>query len=418
MDRLIVNGGKKLEGEVSIKSAKNSVLPLIACSIMTSETVVIKNCPKISDVFNMIEIIRNLGGYADFVGDDIVIDCKEANPVAIDSSLTKSMRSSVFVLGPILSRFKKASVSYPGGCDIGARPIDLHINGLGDMGVKIIRDESEIRCDADKIKGGTIKLRFPSVGATENLMMAGVLSDGETRIINPAREPEIVDLQNFINAIGGKVYGAGSGIITVTGVKKLGGTEYTPIPDRITAGTFAAAVCMCGGKVFLKNAEKNHMAAIIRLIEGCGGDFIWHTNGFDIIMSDIIRPCGFLSTSPYPGFPTDMQSQTVALLSIAAGESIIEENIFESRFRYIDGLNKMGAKIFYKGNKAYITGVRSLHGAEVYATDLRGGAALLSAALSAEGQSVLYGVSHIDRGYEQIERIFTALGGEVKREKY
>lgn len=418
MDRLLIKGGKKLYGEVEIKSAKNSVLPLIACSVLTSKTVVLKNCPKITDVFNMLEIIKNIGGIAYFDGDDIVINCENANPVSIDSALTKSMRSSVFILGPILSRFKKGVIAYPGGCEIGARPIDLHISGLETMGVKVIRDENEINCDASSMVGGVIKLRSPSVGATENLMMAGVYASGETIILNAAREPEISDLQNFINLLGGNVSGAGSSVIKIKGVKTIGGAEYTPIPDRITAGTFAEAVCMCGGKVFIKNACKRHMGAVIRFIDGCGADIISHNNGFEVIMSDIIRPCGFLATAPYPGFPTDMQAQTVALLSIAAGESIVEENLFENRFKHISRLNTMGANIYYKGKKAYITGVKRLHGAEIDASDLRGGAALLSAALSAEGESVLTGVHHIDRGYEEIEKAFGSLGGEIKREKF
>lgn len=404
-----------MKGDVVIKSAKNSVLPIMAACIMTNETVVLKNCPKISDVFSMSEIIKDLGGKVFFDGDNIVINCADVNPVSIDASLTKKMRSSVFILGPVLSRFKRAIISYPGGCEIGARPIDLHIGGLIQMGVKVIDDENEIRCDASGLKSGTINLRFPSVGATENLIMAATLSKGETTILNAAAEPEIVDLQNFINTLGGNVKGAGSTKIVIKGVDTLSGSEYTPVCDRIVAGTFAEAVCMCGGKVFLKNADKKQMGSVIRLLEGCGADFIWHNNGFEVIMSDIIRPCGFLKTSPYPGFPTDMQSQTVALLSIAAGDSVIEETIFENRFRYVPRLNKMGAKIICKENEAFITGVNTLHGAEVDATDLRGGAALLSAALCAEGESTLFGIHYIDRGYEKPEEAYRALGAEVKR---
>ena len=414
--KLIVRGGKSLRGEIHISAAKNAVLPLIACCIASEKEIRIKNCPRIADIISMTEIIKEIGGYAEFDGDTLAVCCKDVSPRLVSAELTGGIRSSVFILGPILARFKRANISYPGGCEIGLRPIDLHIYGLKCLGVKVTEDGGTIACDGSAMTGGTVDLDFPSVGATENLMMAGLLGSGVTVIRNAAREPEIVDLQNFINFLGGKAYGAGTGTVTVEGVDRLGsGGDYTPIGDRIAAATYLSAVAQTGGSVRVVGVEPELMHSVLRKLcrVGCS------VEEFDkavILSSDgKLRSLHKIETQPYPGFPTDMQPQITAMLTTALGTSFIVENLFESRYNYTAQLVKMGANIIVSGRVAVVKGVKALHSAFVKAEDLRGGAALLSAALATHGETVIDGVHHIDRGYYKIEDVYASLGAEVYR---
>lgn len=412
---LFIEGGKRLSGEITVRSAKNSILPVIACCVLTEETVVIRNCPPMSDVLTMLEIIRNIGGEAEFEDGNIVINCRYARPDKIDERLTHLIRSSVFILGPILSRFRKACVSYPGGCEIGARPIDLHIEGLSALGVKTSAENNLIDCDGSALSGAEIRLRLPSVGATENIMMAAVLAPGTTVIHNAAREPEICDLARFINYIGGRVYGAGSSAIIVEGVKKLGGGEFLPISDRIVSGTYLAACAATGGKICLKGVRFEHIYSVIDRLQAAGCRFGYKKNSITISSSGGLKAIPYTATMPYPGFPTDMQPQLTAMLSLADGISVVRENLFESRFNYITQLKKLGADITVRDNRAVINGVRYLKGGSVEAQDLRGGAALVIAGLAAEGETVVRGVHHIDRGYYRIEEDLRAFGGSITR---
>ncbi|MDE5563414.1 MAG: UDP-N-acetylglucosamine 1-carboxyvinyltransferase, partial [Clostridiales bacterium] len=341
--------------------------------------------------------------------------CRDVSLKVINADLTVKLRSSIFILGSILSRCRKAYISHPGGCEIGLRPIDLHISGLKGLSVKIEDDGGVICCDGGDMKSGVINLDFASVGATENLMMAGALLDGETVIVNAAREPEIVDLANFINAMGGKVSGAGGSIIRVRGVKKLHGCTYKPMPDRICAGTFIAAVAATGGCATVKDVVPEHLFGITERLKKTGAKLTVRNGSVRICADGRPKAIHKLETNVYPAFPTDMQPQFCAMLSRATGSSVIVENLFENRFGYTTELVKMGANITVKDRIAVVAGVPRLHGAAVKACDLRGGAALVIAALSAEGKTEIYGVEHIDRGYESIEQSFAELGGNIIR---
>lgn len=415
MQKLIIDGGVPLGGEIAVQTAKNAVLPIIAACILTDEPVTIRKCPKLNDIYAMLDIMRHLGCQAEMRGDDLRVRCNDISLNVIDSELTGKLRSSIFILGSILSRCRKAYISHPGGCEIGLRPIDLHISGLKSLAVKIVDDSGVICCDGSDMKSGIINLDFASVGATENLMMAGALLDGETVIVNAAREPEIVDLACFINAMGGKVSGAGESVIRVTGVKKLHGCTYTPMPDRICAGTYLAAAVATGGEITVHNIVPEHLLGITERLKAVGAKITVGGNSVRITPHGGLRPIHKLETNVYPAFPTDMQPQMCALLTRAAGTSVIVENLFENRFGYTSELVKMGANITVKDRIAIVVGVGKLHGAIVKACDLRGGAALVTAALCAEGRTAVYGVEHIDRGYERIEKAFSALGGNIKR---
>ncbi len=415
MQKLIIDGGLPLNGETVIQTAKNAALPIIAACILTDEPVTIENCPHLNDIDAMLNIMRHLGCTAEFSGDNLTVCCRDVALNVINSDLTGKLRSSIFILGSILSRCRRAYISHPGGCEIGLRPIDLHISGLKGLSVKIVDDCGVICCDGTDMKSGVINLDFASVGATENLMMAGALLDGETVIVNAAREPEIVDLAEFINAMGGDVRGAGGSVISIRGVKKLHGCAYTPMPDRICAGTVLAAVNATGGSVTVKNVVPDHIFGITERLKKAGARLSVRGNAVRITADARPRPIHKLETNVYPAFPTDMQPQFCAMLARASGSSVIVENLFENRFGYTSELVKMGASITVKDRIAVVNGVPSLHGATLKACDLRGGAALVIAALAAEGRSVVYGVEHIDRGYECIERTFADLGGAIHR---
>lgn len=417
MDILRITGGRRLDGCLSVPSAKNALLPIIACALMTEEEIVLKNCPRLSDITAMLKIIRSMNGKAEFDGENIVLSCRDANPATIESDLTGGIRSSIFILGPILARFKRATVSYPGGCEIGLRPIDLHIYALKKLNVGIVEENGHIVCDGTQMRAGEIDLDFPSVGATENAMMAAVYLKGVTIIRNAAREPEIVDLASFINSLGGKVYGAGESTIVVEGVDKLGGGEYTPISDRIVGGTYLTACAITGGDIKLDNLPSNACYSVLEKLARSGCEV---TRGKDFVRlrsSGKVKSIHKIETQPYPGFPTDMQAQLVAMLASADGCSVMVENLFENRFKYTVQLNKMNAKITVKDRVAVIKGVKRLNGTSVVAEDLRGGAALVIAALGAEGVSAVGGVCHIDRGYYKIEDDLSKLGADILRIK-
>lgn len=416
MEKYVINGGIRLDGKVEIESAKNSVLPMLAGAILTDEEVVIKNCPKINDVLNMIKILKTLGVKAEFIGKDLLISSKTLNSYTITEDLSKELRSSVFMLGALLSKVGKARISYPGGCDIGMRPIDIHIEGLKRLGVNVLDVSGEVICTAEKIVGNSVYLDFPSVGATENLILGSVFCQGETIIRNAAKEPEIIDLINFLNSMGAKVHGGGSGTVIVCGVKELHGTVYKPIPDRIEAGTFLIAGAITGGEVEVSNVKAENISSLIHKL--CNNTCkISIKNDIIHLKSGRVRKAFGVETSPYPGFPTDMQAQIMALLSVSYGTSVIVENIFEMRFKHARELVKMGADIKICGKTAIINGVKSLYGASVKAEDLRGGAALVLAGLSAEGRTIVHNAYHVERGYYLFDKKLRMLGADIKRKK-
>jgi len=421
---LHIKGGKRLKGQIKLSAAKNSVLPILAACIMTQHTVVLKNCVPLLDVLSMIELLKSLGASILFIDNDIVVNCERVQPLAADAGLTKTIRSSIFILGPLLSRFKEAKVSAPGGCAIGSRPIDLHLKGLEDLGAKIsVTDENTLRFDAKEMKGGNVNLAFPSVGATANLMMAAVLSEGSTLINGAAKEPEIEDLANFINCLGGKVFGAGTESVLIEGVRNLDGGEYTPIPDRIAAGTYLCAAVCAGGRVKIDGINAAHIYSLVEILSKTGASFSFKagkdylSNSVEMVSRGMTRGVGDVITQPYPGFPTDMQPQLAAALCGGLGQSVVIEKLFENRFGYIEELKKMGANAVCIGDSAVVCGAGRLNGARVAAEDLRGGAALVVAALGANGVSIVEGAGHIDRGYYKIENDLGGLGADIIRRK-
>ena len=413
MDKFIIKGGKKLNGSVSVSAAKNAFLPILAGCVLSDEPILLRSCPNYIDVKNMCKILENLGGKT-ILNDDLIINCSSLNSCVIPQDLASVIRSSIFSLGAILGRFKKAKVAYPGGCEIGARPIDLHIKGLEALNVKIIDKHGYLACDGSEMKGGRVNLDFPSVGATENIMMAAVLTKGETEIINAAKEPEIVDLAIFLNGLGAKIYGAGTSRIKIVGVKRLHGGSYAPMPDRIIAGTYLIAGIMTGGEIEIKNFRADDNLALLEKVKNCCNIKI--ENDILTVKADgRVKSINKIETSPYPGFPTDLQSQILTLQTISKGSSMIVENLFETRFKQVPELVKMGANICVKDRTAVVCGVERLYGAEVSAADLRGGASLVLAGLVADGCTTVNNIRHVDRGYFELEKDLSALGAEIKR---
>lgn len=410
----VVNGGKRLNGELSVASAKNSVLPLIACCLMIKEPVALENCERLTDVLGMMRIVESLGGECAWSGGNLTVNCRKANGHGVGNDLTGSLRSSVFILGSLIARSRAAEISYPGGCDIGLRPVDIHLDGLRALGVVVNEEGNKIVCDGRNLHAGSVCLAFPSVGATENLIMAGVLAEGRTVLHNAAAEPEIVDLQNFINAMGGRVHGAGTGTVIVDGVKKLHGGTYRPIPDRIAAGTYLIAGAMCGGCVTVRGIRSDYLLSATEKLRAAGVKVTEYTDAVTVESTGVTRMIHKVETQPYPGFPTDLQAPVTAMMASSKGRGYVIENLFENRFRHTAELNKMGAEILVCGRAATVRG-KILHGADVTATDLRGGAALVLAALKAEGRSVIRGLNHIDRGYYLLEDKISLLGGDIKR---
>lgn len=416
MDKYIINGGNKLNGVIEVPCAKNSYLAILAGCVLTSGTVCLHKCPRFADIDKMLEILSDLGAKVIRRDDDVILDCKNISNYAISPELAKKIRSSIFLLGPILARLKKAVVVYPGGCDIGSRPIDLHLKGLRALNATITEIHGLIECSASNLRGECIHLDYPSVGATENIMMAAVFAKGVTKIYNAAKEPEVVDLQNFLNKMGAKIYGAGSGTITIVGVERLSlSVEYTPIPDRIIAGTYLIAAACCGGDVTVKNVEIEHIYALITKLKYAGCDFFVKGDTIRLVSKKRLKSFKRFQTLPYPGFPTDLQPQGLVLQAISQGSCLITENLFETRFKHVPELIKMGADITIQDRTAYVTGVSKLYGADVACSDLRAGAALTIAGLVAEGQTIVHNVHNIDRGYDHLEEAFRSLGADIRR---
>ena len=415
MDTYVIDGGEKLYGKVQAQSAKNAVLPLLAAAILTDEQVRIRGVPVIADVENMLRILVEVGCKISRKNGYVQIDSSNAISHEIPARLTKELRSSVFMLGSVLTRFHKAKISYPGGCDIGLRPIDLHLLGLRRLGVEIVEEGGFIECTAERLKGAEILLDFPSVGATENIMLAAVKAEGLTIIRNAAKEPEIVDLQNFLNAMGAKVHGAGGGTVIVEGVKRLHGVDYTPMGDRIEIGTYLIATAICGGEIQTSGVFAENIAALLHKLRENGCKIHAKNDKIELQSSGRLQSVNILETMPFPGFPTDLQAQYASLCCTANGTTLIVENLFETRYKYAGELKRMGADITVRDRTAVIRGVKRLHGARVTAGDLRGGAALVLAALGAEGKSTVCDLSHVDRGYESFEYKLKKLGAKIKR---
>ena len=421
MEKFLIKGGKKLEGTAIVTSAKNAYLPILAGCILSNKEIILHDYPKYADIINMIKILESLGAKTNSAGGnidngaDLIVNCSNLHSALIPHELASVIRSSIFSLGAILGRFKQARVAYPGGCDIGARPIDLHIKGLRALNVKVSDKHGVINCDGKNMRGGIINLDFPSVGATENIMLAATLTKGTSEIINAAKEPEIVDLANFLNMLGAKIYGAGTSNIIIEGVNELKGGEYTPIPDRIVAGTYLIAGLMTGCDLEIKNFKQEHNNALIEKIKNSCCKYKIKNDILSLKSDGRLKSIHKIETSPYPGFPTDLQAQVVALQSVSKGTSIVVENVFETRFKHIPELIKMGANITVRDRAAIITGVEKLYGATVNTTDLRGGVGLVLAGLLAEGYSTVNQVELIDRGYYKLEEQLKALGADIKR---
>ncbi|MBP2651457.1 MAG: murA1 [Firmicutes bacterium] len=413
MEKFIVKGEVQLNGNVKINGAKNATLPLMAATLLCSGVSVLHGVPNLRDIVMMQDIMTMLGAKITREGDTLSIDTTGVSKAEIPEHLMREMRASVFLMGPLLGRFRKVRLSHPGGCDIGPRPVDLHIKALERIGAIVNDKFGYIQAEALELSGGEIYLDFPSVGATENAMMAASVADGTTIIRNAAREPEIWDLECFLNKMGAKIIGAGSDAVRVTGVKRLSPAEHTVIPDRIEAGTFILAGAITGGDVVVENVIPEHLSAVTDKLREVGVKII---NGDNYIR---VRAGSFrgvdIKTLPYPGFPTDLQAPLLAMLTLARGTSIITETIFENRFKHVDELARMGAKIKVEGRTAIIRGVSKLSGAPVVVHDLRAGAAMVLAALAAEGTSEIENVFHIDRGYEALEVRIQGLGGNIVR---
>jgi UDP-N-acetylglucosamine 1-carboxyvinyltransferase len=412
-----IAGGKRLSGETTISGAKNSLLPILAATIMNGNMNVIKDCPNLKDVETMLKILKAIGCKTEFTDNVIAVDSKLLDTYIIPDKLVSEMRSSVFLLGPMLTRCGRVDVTYPGGCEIGPRPIDLHLKVLKQLGVHIEEGYGHLKCSVEKLKGATIQLDFPSVGATENAMLLAVKAEGVTRVKNAAKEPEIVDLQNFLNEMGAKVTGAGTSEITIYGVESLHEAHHTVIPDRICAGTILAAAAITGGEVFIKNVVPEHLGIILSKFAEAGCLIREEEDAIYLKSPERIQSVEMIRTLPYPGFPTDMQSQFLVLMAIAEGTAMISETIFENRFKVVDEIARMGAKIKVEGRVAVITGVEKLHGAVVNAKDLRGGAALVLAGLAAQGNTIVKNIYHIDRGYDKLEAQLTQIGAQIVRKK-
>ncbi len=411
-----VKGGRRLRGEHSVQGAKNSILPILAACVLCRGEVLLHNCPDLSDVLSAIKILEHLGLKTARNGNDIYIMCGDIKSCEVPEQLMREMRSSVVFLGAILSRTGCACVSMPGGCELGPRPIDIHIAALKKLGADIQEEHGELNCSAGTGLVGThISLWFPSVGATENTILASVLSKGTTVITNAAREPEIVDLARFLNSCGARVRGAGSSTVVVEGVQYLSGCEYSIMPDRIAAVTFLAAAAMTGGELILRGADRDDITSVLCCFEQSGCSLLGNRSTICLKSPQKLKSMNIIKTMPYPGFPTDAQAPMMALAALSEGSTMFVETIFENRYRHVGELLRMGADIKTEGKVAVVNGVERLRSAAVSCTDLRGGAALLLATLSAEGESVLSDIEHIDRGYQHIERDLISLGAEIER---
>ncbi len=417
MDRIVVEGGRRLEGEVTISGSKNAALPILVSSLLVDGECVFKNVPDLKDIQSIKLLLEDLGARVQTDGSTVSIDATGVYKHEASYDLVRKMRASILVLGPLLSRFKKARVSLPGGCAIGARPINLHLKGIAGLGAEIQLEHGYVEASVEKLMGGDIYFDVVSVGATESLMMTAVLAEGETVLRNVAREPEITALADVLNSMGARIEGAGTPEIRIMGVSSLKPATVTIIPDRIEAGTFMVAAAMTRGNVLVKNCEPEHMGAIIHKLKLTGAEVELAENSLRVKGPDVIQNVD-IRTIPYPGFPTDMQAQFMAMLTVATGTSVITETIFENRFIHVSELKRMGADISLAGgNVATVKGVSHLSGAPVMATDLRASASLILAGLIAEGRTAVSRVYHLDRGYESIEKKLSGLGAVIFRDK-
>lgn len=414
MGKYKIEGGYVLKGEIDVNGSKNAILPILAATVLNEKESILHNCPRISDLIVTEEILKNIGCNVKREGKTLIIDSSKAQGYLLDNTMVEKMRSSILFLGSILSRFGEAQIGYPGGCAIGERPIDLHIQAMKKMGVEIKEEDGILQCKAKKLRGTTVNLIFPSVGATENIMLLAVKATGKTTIYNAAREPEIVDLQNYLKKAGAKIQGAGTDTIIIEGVNELNDVEYNIMPDRIEAGTFLCAAAITKGELFLKNINPNDMRQILLQLLATGCMIKEYKNEIFLKAPKRLHAIHKIYTQPYPGFPTDMQPQLMSLLTLAKGTSIIIETVFESRFKHIVDLCQMGAKIDCEGRIAIINGVSKIKGACVASKDLRGGAALIIAGLAAEGETTVCCSEYVERGYESIEKSFLNLGAKIK----
>ncbi len=415
--RLVINGGRKIEGELPVQGAKNSALPLLSATVLANGESIIHNCPKLTDVDAACRILSCLGCRCSRSGDTVCVDAGCVSGSEIPDSLMREMRSSIVFLGAVLGRTGHCRLTFPGGCELGARPIDLHLSALRTMGASITEEHGYLDCTAPSgLHGARITLSFPSVGATENIMLAACRAEGTTEIHNAAREPEIADLSAFLNKCGAKVNGAGGNIIVIEGVKELSTAEHSVMPDRIAAGTYLCCAAATGGELILTRCDALSMTSFIPVLESMGCRIYQYGDGkMYISCRKRLNAPATIRTMPYPGFPTDIQAPFMAICSIAEGTSVFVETIFENRYRHVSELVRLGASIKVEGRVAVVEGVKSLSGAKLYAAELRGGAALVTAALAAEGTTEISGVGYIDRGYESIETTLRSVGADIKR---
>src|SRR3712207_3750595 len=413
MPRIRVKKSEPLKGKVRIDGAKNAVLPIIAATLLANDVCVLKSVPNLRDVHVISDLIRHLGASAEYKDGVLTVDSREIKTYEAPYDLVKKMRASFLVMGPLLARFNHTKISMPGGCAIGTRPIDLHLKGFKALGADINMDHGFVEAKASGLKGNKLYLDFPSVGATQNIMMTAVLADGVTIIENAAEEPEIVDLANFLNEMGASVRGAGTNTIKIKGVKSLHGAEHTIIPDRIEASTYMVAAAMTKGDITIENVIIDHLKPVIAKLTEAGAEVIEGENVIRVVGPNVIKPID-IKTLPHPGFPTDVQAQFMAMLTVAQGTGVVIETVFENRFMHVNEFNRMGANIKIDGRSAVVNGVDSLVGADVTATDLRAGAALILCGLIADGTTNIGEIYHIQRGYVDIDKKFRNLGGNVE----
>lgn len=419
MERLKITGQVPLKGEVEVHGAKNSSLPLLAAAVLCHGQTVLHNCPDLSDVSAACEILSYLGCRVEREGRTVIIDTDGLNRHSVPDSLMREMRSSIVFLGAIAARMGQAELCFPGGCELGPRPIDLHLAALRKLGLVIQEEHGNLICQSNgQLQGTSITLSFPSVGATENILLAAATAKGRTVLTNAAREPEIVDLANFLNRCGAKISGAGEGVIVIDGVERLSGCEHRVIPDRIVAATFLSCGACTAGDVTVRQVEPAHLAGILPIFEEMGCQVETFGDAIRLIAPQRLQAVKDVRTMPYPGFPTDAQAPIMTAAAVADGTSVFVENIFESRYKHAAELIRMGAKIKLEGRVAVVEGVPKLSGAEVICTDLRGGAAMVAAGLCAEGVTLLREIHHIDRGYERIEKALRPLGAQIVREEF
>lgn len=418
MERYVIAGGYPLRGSIEVHGAKNAVLPILGATLLVQGTTILDNVPHLSDVDTMCKMLQELGVKIKTEDGSLVLDSRVIHNHAVPEYLMSGIRSSIFLMGALLGCCGAVRVSYPGGCSIGPRPIDLHLKGLRALGAEIIEDRGYIEAKAARLRGTDVFLDFPSVGATENIMMAAVFAEGVTVIHNAAKEPEVVELQSFLNAAGADIQGAGTDTVVIRGVKKLHDVSFGIIPDRIVAGTLMLAAAITGGELELRNVIPEHLTSLVIKLREMGITVSTAANSIRVSAEQHLRALEAVRTFPYPGFPTDMQAQMMAVLSVANGTSVITETVFEGRFKHVAELQRLGADIVVEGRSAIIKGVKQLTGAVVRATDLRAGAALVLAGLRAEGLTVVEDIYHIDRGYQALEIMLKQLGARIERVGY